>query len=594
MRRIAALPVLLLALLPGGAHGATTPSSDDTRPPALREIGIDQRLGESLPLDAPFRDEGGRAVTLGDYFGAKPVVLVLTYFECPMLCTLVLNGLTKSLKTMSFEPGKEFDVVAVSFDPRDTPELAARKKATYLGEYGRAATASGWHFLTGDEAAIARVATAVGFRYRWVPEEKQFAHAAAVMVATPEGRLARYFYGIDYAPRDLRLGLVEAADHKIGSAVDALLLFCYHYDPATGKYGGVRAEPGARRRRRHGAGPRRVHDGDVPSRGGRRAPAPEERLSMLERLGLMPPQASTVALQVDLLYLFLVLVSAFFSLLIAGSVVFFAVRYRRRSPNERTPHIHGSTALEVAWSIVPFGITMIMFFWGAHLFITLKRPPDDALVVNVVGKQWMWKIQHLEGRREINELHVPLGRPVKLTLTSEDVIHSFYVPAFRIKQDAVPGRYTTTWFEATKTGSFHLFCAEYCGTVHSGMIGHVVVMDPADYQAWLAGAPAQAGAAAESGGSLADAGKGLFEQLGCETCHRAGSVLGPALAGIVGKAVTLQDGSTVTADDAYLRESILNPQAKVVQGFAPVMPTFKGQIDEEQILQLIAYLKERA
>jgi protein SCO1/2 len=230
--------LLVLVLAPGAVRAATEPAAD-VRPPALREVGIDQRLGEPLPLDAPFRDDQGRAVTLGDYFGKKPVVLVMTYFECPMLCTLVLNGLTKTLKTMNFEPGKEFDVVAVSFDPRDTPELAAKKKATYVAEYGRAATAAGWHFLTGDEAAIARVATAVGFRYKWVPEEKQFAHAAAIMVTTPEGRLARYFYGVDYAGRDLRLGLVEAADHKIGSAVDALLLFCYRYDPITGKYGAI-------------------------------------------------------------------------------------------------------------------------------------------------------------------------------------------------------------------------------------------------------------------------------------------------------------------------------------------------------------------
>jgi protein SCO1/2 len=230
--------LLVLVLAPGAVRAATEPAAD-VRPPALREVGIDQRLGEPLPLDVPFRDDQGRAVTLGDYFGKKPVVLVMTYFECPMLCTLVLNGLTKTLKTMNFEPGKEFDVVAVSFDPRDTPELAAKKKATYVAEYGRAATAAGWHFLTGDEAAIARVATAVGFRYKWVPEEKQFAHAAAIMVTTPEGRLARYFYGVDYAGRDLRLGLVEAADHKIGSAVDALLLFCYRYDPITGKYGAI-------------------------------------------------------------------------------------------------------------------------------------------------------------------------------------------------------------------------------------------------------------------------------------------------------------------------------------------------------------------
>jgi len=234
LRRIVAGAVAL-AIMPLAAGAATEPA--DVRPAALREVGIDQRLGEQLPLDAPFIDDHGRAVTLGDFFGKKPVVLVMTYFECPMLCTLVLNGLGKTLKTMSFEPGKEFDVVAVSFDPRDTPEKAAKKKATYVADYGRLATLDGWHFLTGEQASIERVAKAVGFRYTWVPEEKQFAHAAAIMVATPDGKLSRYFYGVDYAPRDLRLGLVEAADRKIGSAVDALLLFCYRYDPATGKYG---------------------------------------------------------------------------------------------------------------------------------------------------------------------------------------------------------------------------------------------------------------------------------------------------------------------------------------------------------------------
>jgi cytochrome c oxidase subunit 2 len=319
---------------------------------------------------------------------------------------------------------------------------------------------------------------------------------------------------------------------------------------------------------------------------------------MLERLGLTPPQASTVAAQTDMLYAFLLAVSAFFAILIAASVIGFSIAYRRRSPNDVTPHIHGSTALEIAWSVIPLGLAMIMFGWGANLFVTLRRPPDDALQVNVVGKQWMWKVQHLEGRREIDELHVPVGRPVKVTLTSEDVIHSFYVPAFRIKEDAVPGRYNTAWFEATKVGRYHLFCAEYCGTMHSGMIGWIVVMDPADYQAWLSGegtAQAASGGAAGGGGSegpsLVDAGKALFEQKGCITCHQPGSVLGPQLAGIVGTTVTLQDDSTVKVDDGYIRESILTPTAKIVKGFAPVMPTFKGQVTEEQVMQLIAYIK---
>jgi protein SCO1/2 len=233
---VAALLAAALVASVSPVAAATEPAAD-VRPPALREVGIDQRLGEPLPLDATFKDDHGRDVRLGDYFGTKPVVVVMTYFECPMLCTLVLNGLDSTLKTMSFEPGKEFDVVAVSFDPRDTPETAAKKKAAYVTEYGKPATADGWHFLTGEPSQIERVAKAVGFRYKWVPEEKQFAHAAAIMVATPDGRLSRYFYGVEYAGRDLRLGLVEAADRKIGNAVDALMLFCYQYDPATGKYG---------------------------------------------------------------------------------------------------------------------------------------------------------------------------------------------------------------------------------------------------------------------------------------------------------------------------------------------------------------------
>ncbi len=332
---------------------------------------------------------------------------------------------------------------------------------------------------------------------------------------------------------------------------------------------------------------------------------------MSTKLGLFPDAASTIAGRVDALYLFLVAVSLFFGVLIAILIIVFAVKYRRRSESEEPEQIHGSLLLELAWSVIPLGIAMVIFVWGATIFATIKRPPDNALQVNVVGKQWMWKLQHMEGKREINELHVPVGRPVKLTLTSEDVIHSFYVPAFRIKQDAVPGRYTTAWFEATKIGTYHLFCAEYCGTEHSRMIGRVVVMEPADYQAWLAtegepvpmgvaaaaAAAAPAGAAAAGGGeqTLVAAGQKLFVKLGCQACHSGQpGGLGPALAGVFGHEVKLADGSTVLGDENYMRESIINPQAKIVAGYAPVMPTFKGQVDEEQLLQLIAYIKSLA
>jgi cytochrome c oxidase subunit 2 len=316
---------------------------------------------------------------------------------------------------------------------------------------------------------------------------------------------------------------------------------------------------------------------------------------------LFPEQASTLAPSVDMLYLFLIGVSLFFGLLIAGLLIVFAVRFRRR-PGDPVPEpIHGSTALELTWTIIPFSIAMVIFFWGAIVYFEMARPPDNAHEVFVVGKQWMWKLQHLEGRREINELHVPIGQAVKLTMTSEDVIHAFYVPAFRMKADVVPGRYTTTWFQATKLGEFHLFCAEYCGTEHSGMIGRIVVMEPADYQAWLSqSAPAPttlvAGAAAAGVQTAAlspvAAGEVLFNQKACATCHQPqGGALGPSLVGVYGKRVALQDGREVVADDGYLRESILNPTAKLVAGFQPVMPTFQGQLDEEQVMQLIQYIK---
>jgi cytochrome c oxidase subunit 2 len=263
------------------------------------------------------------------------------------------------------------------------------------------------------------------------------------------------------------------------------------------------------------------------------------------------------------------------------------VRYRRRPGVDHAPDAHGSLVLEGVWTAVPFAIAMVMFFWGASLYAKLRLVPADAMQIHVVGKQWMWKLQHMEGRREIDELHVPVGRPVQLMMTSEDVIHSFYVPAFRVKQDVIPGRYSTVWFEATKPGTYHLFCAEYCGTLHSGMIGRIVVMEPAAFEAWLAGETAGAGNV-----PVAVAGENLFRAQGCGTCHRAdGSGQGPALAGLFGRTVTLDSGASVLADEGYLRESIVNPQAKIVAGYKPLMPTFQGLLSEEDVMRLLAYVK---
>ncbi len=320
---------------------------------------------------------------------------------------------------------------------------------------------------------------------------------------------------------------------------------------------------------------------------------------MLTTLGLSPERASTVAGRYDALFFFLAAVSVFFAVLIAILIVTFAIRYRRRSPNQTGADIHGSIVLETVWSGIPFAIAMFVFVWSASLFLTMSRPPDDAMEVFVVGKQWMWKLQHLEGRREINQLHVPVGRPVKLTMTSEDVIHSFYVPAFRIKADVVPGRYTTVWFEPTKVGTFHLFCAEYCGTEHSRMIGEVIVQEPHEYERWLKGGGAAAGGlpGAPEGLSMAALGGALFNTSGCPTCHLVDAsgdpsvTVGPPLYAVYKREVELEDGRTIVADEEYLRRSILEPMKNIVRGYKALMPTYEGRLSQIEVLQLVAYLK---
>jgi cytochrome c oxidase subunit II len=297
---------------------------------------------------------------------------------------------------------------------------------------------------------------------------------------------------------------------------------------------------------------------------------------------LWPDRASTIAGQVDGLYIYLVLVSAVMTLLIFIAVAVLAVKYRRRPGVLPTP-IEGSPILETAWSIIPFGVMVTFFIWGAVIYFKQRTPPTNSTEVYVVAKQWMWKLEHIEGQREINELHVPVGQNVKLIMTSQDVIHSFFIPAFRLKQDVIPGRYTTLWFKATEPGVYHLFCAEYCGTLHSGMVGNIVVMAPQDYAQWMAGGPSL---------PLSETGRQLFGSLGCSTCHRSDvQGRGPNLQNAFGKPVMLEDGRTVPVDDNYVRESILNPTAKIVKGFNPVMPTFQGLVSDEQLNALVAYVK---
>jgi cytochrome c oxidase subunit 2 len=489
-RSIPGLTLSALLLAAAGAHARPESSivPGNTMPGPLKAVRYDQHLGEQVPLDLAFRDDAGRPVRLGDYLGKRPAVLVLAYYRCPMLCDMVMQAAESGLKPLSLDPGKDFEVIVASIDPTDTPERAAMKKRDIVQRYARPGTEGGWHFLSGGQPPLSRLASS----------SSSFS--------------------------------------------------C-----------GVGRPPG---------------------------PGPWEPPDMKSTFPLFPDSASALSGHVDALYIIWAVVSVFFTLLIAGLIVFFMTRYRRRDPEQVGVEERAIVWLELLWSAVPLVIMLAMFAWGTRVFFQLYRPPVDAVEYTAIGKQWMWKIQHPEGQREINALHIPVGQAIKVKLASEDVIHSFYIPAFRIKQDAVPGRYTSLWFKATKPGTYHLFCAEYCGTEHSRMIGSVIVMETRDYENWLAGGTA--------GKSMVASGAELFTSHACDTCHRASPGIiqrGPKLEGVYNSQVKLADGRTVVADDNYIRESILNPTAKVVAGYDPVMPTFQGQVTEEQLTQLIAYVR---
>lgn len=310
-------------------------------------------------------------------------------------------------------------------------------------------------------------------------------------------------------------------------------------------------------------------------------------LALAQAFPLRPRPGSTIAENVDKLHFFLTGVTLFFTFIIFAAIFYFAIRYRRRTPNEIPPQTQTYMALELTWTLVPTCLVAFIFVWSSSLFFQNSRAPNASMEIFVVGKQWMWHLQHPEGPREINELHVPVGVPVKLTMTSEDVIHGFYIPAFRIQKDVLPGRYTTIWFQSTETGVYHLFCNQYCGAEHSGMIGWIYVMTPEDYSVWLSGGL--------KGESMAQAGERLFSQYGCNTCHKPdGSGKGPSLIGQFGKPQPLKDGRTLMVDESFIRQAITNPNSMPLADYAPVMPSFQGQMNEEQILQLMAYVKSLA
>ncbi len=304
---------------------------------------------------------------------------------------------------------------------------------------------------------------------------------------------------------------------------------------------------------------------------------------MFAKVIWFPEQASTTARHVDHLLYLLVSVCGGVGLLVAVLLIYFAVRYRRRPGTPPPPAMPGSPALELFWTLTPLGIFMVFFVWGATIYFGAYRAPDDATVIYGIGKQWMWKFQHPEGQREINTLHVEVGRPYKIMLTSEDVIHSFFVPDFRIHMDVLPNRYTSVWFQATRPGKYHLFCSQYCGTNHAGMVGEVIVMERVDYENWLQ---------LHAEGSLALQGRKTFLKYRCISCHSGDeNARAPVLEELYGKEVHLRDGRTVIADEDYIRESIYDPGAKVVEGWQNIMPTFEGQVSKEEINELIAFIQ---
>jgi len=306
-------------------------------------------------------------------------------------------------------------------------------------------------------------------------------------------------------------------------------------------------------------------------------------IKWLHASALFPAEASTIAPMMDALYFFLLLLTVI-GLILVGSLIFgFSLRYRR-SRNPVATQVEGSTLMEATWTIIPLALFLVCFVWGALLYFRIYNPPANSMNIYIVGKQWMWKAEHPGGQHEINSLHVPIGRPVQLTMISQDVFHSFSIPDFRVKREVIPGRYTTVWFEATDVGTYHLFCTQYCGTQHSGMIGEVTAMTPADYEKWTQ--------QSTSGMSLAQNGERLFASMNCNACHNGtATARGPNLAGVYGSKLTLTNGSQVLVNEAFLRDAILNPSSHVTAGFNPIMPTYQGQISEDGLIDLVEYIK---
>ena len=604
MRTPTELCLMLLACL---ALHASELSAETQLPELLEGVGVTEKVGASVPRELQFQDHEGQGVSLGAIAGERSVVLSLNYSRCPLLCRLQLQGLVEALREIDLAPGHDFDIVSVSIDPLETPQQAANAREGHLRAYGTPGAGDGWHFLTGTRDSIRTLADSVGFEYRYLPEQREYAHAAVFMIVTPDGQLSHYFYGVQYDPTALRLALIESSQGKLGSTFDQFLLFCLHYDAEAGRYGpvarnimglggaltvvllGVWLVPAwLRRRNLIEAGPsvavEREHE---TARDAQRTQTFASSLMLPLAASWFPESASTVASDVDGLFWFITAICTVFFALIVGLMTYFVIRYRRTECRRIGHGPSHNTSLEILWSVVPGILLIFIFAYGAKGFVEMGTSPDNTYEIKVTAKMWSWAFRYPNGHVD-NELHVPVDRPVRLVMSSDDVIHSLYIPAFRLKQDVIPGRYTKLWFEATEIGSFPLFCAEYCGQKHSDMVAQVVVHRSGEFERWL-------DEAANLLKTLppAKAGEVLYTRRGCAQCHSADGTrrVGPSFYKLFETQQRMTSGEVLTVDENYIRESILEPQAKVREGYRPVMPTYQGQLKDEEIDALIEYIK---
>ena len=535
-------------------------------------MGVNPPPGATFPLDAPLTDLDGRSTTLRRVIADVPAVIVFADYRCTQLCSPILAVTGEALAKSGLDPGRDYRLIVVGFNPAATAADARQMVGAEIGfdtPVGRATFP-----LMGSERSVQRLTSSVGYHFVYDADNTRFAHPAALLIVTPERTpLAPPHRPFDHRRR--RKKRADRGEERRGGRIRQPGPVAVLRPRRLGRTLCRASANSARGDRRGDAARHRRGNPAVVARWRKRARV----------ISFLPRQASTFAPQTDALYLTLLGISGAIVLLVFALIVVFSIRYRRGSSAKRgtlPPLVQHE--FEIGWTSATLFAFLMLFWWAGSNEVSQLLPPRDAMEIHVVAKQWMWKIQHPNGAREINTLHVPVDEPVRLDMTSQDVIHSFAVPAFRIKQDILPGRYVETGFRATETGVFHLFCTQFCGTAHSGMVGSVVVMSKPDFAAWLTGQ--------RPSGDLVVQGRALFTSLGCAGCHEPGGpVHAPDLSGLYGRKVPLANGQFALVDDAYLRDRILDPKTNPPAGYDPIMPSFKGEVDDAQILELTAYIR---